>query len=68
MQIKSKRRNLQNKLSKIETEISDLEKKISIDDIEIGENFEKLEENEQFFKVYQQNKSQFGRINDAPGK
>ena len=56
------KKKLQNKLSKIETEISDLEKKISIDDIEIGENFEKLEENEQFFKVYQQNKSRLEEL------
>ncbi|MDN3642428.1 ABC-F family ATP-binding cassette domain-containing protein [Lutimonas halocynthiae] len=51
------KKKLQNKLSKIESEISELEKKISGDDIEIGQNFEILQENEQFFKAYQQKKS-----------
>jgi len=51
------KKKLQNKLSKIESEISDLEKKISNDDIEIAKNFEILQENEQFFKGYQQKKS-----------
>ena len=51
------KKKLQNKLSKIETEISDLEKKIGSDDIEIGNNFDLLQENEQFFKAYQQKKS-----------
>ncbi len=51
------KKKLQNKLSKIETEISDLEKKISSDDVEIAKNFEILQENEAFFKGYQQKKS-----------
>lgn len=51
------KKKLQNRLSKIESEISDLEKKISDDDIEIAKNFEILQENEQFFKAYQQKKS-----------
>jgi ATP-binding cassette subfamily F protein 3 len=51
------KKKLQNKLSKIESEISDLEKKISSDDIEIAKNFEILQENEQFFKAYQQKKT-----------
>ena len=51
------KKKLQNRLSKIESEISDLEKKISNDDIEIAKNFEILQENEQFFKGYQQKKS-----------
>lgn len=56
------KKKLQNKLSKIETEISDLEKKISNDDIEIAKNFEILQENEQFFKVYQQHKSRLDEL------
>jgi len=51
------RKKLQNRLSKIETEISDLEKKIINDDAEIAENFQLLQENDQFFKGYQQKKS-----------
>ena len=51
------KKKLQNRLSKIETEISDLEKKIINDDAEIAENFKLLHENEQFFKSYQQKKS-----------
>ena len=51
------KKKLQNRLSKIESEISYLEKKISDDDIEIAKNFEILQENEQFFKAYQQKKS-----------
>jgi len=51
------KKKLQNKLSKIESEISDLEKKIGSDDVEIAKNFDLLQENEQFFKAYQQKKS-----------
>ena len=51
------KKKLQNKLSKIESEISDVEKKIGLDDVEIAKNFDLLQENEQFFKNYQQKKS-----------
>lgn len=52
------KKKLQNKLSKIESDISALEKKIINDDAEIAENFELLHENESFFKAYQEKKSQ----------
>ena len=51
------KKKLQNKLSKIEADISDLEKKIINDDAEIAENFELVKENELFFKSYQEKKS-----------
>ena len=51
------KKKLQNKLSKLESEISDLEKKIGLDDVEIAKKFDLLQENEQFFKDYQQKKS-----------
>jgi len=51
------RKKLQNRLSKIEAEISELEKNIINDDAEIAENFELLQENEQFFSAYKEKKS-----------
>lgn len=56
------KKKLQNKLSKIESDISDLEKKIINDDAEIAENFELLHENELFFKAYQEKKSQLEEL------
>ena len=56
------KKKLQNRLSKIETEISDLEKKIINDDAEIAENFQLLHENEHFFKAYQQKKSKVEQL------
>ncbi len=50
------RKKLQNRLSKIEAEISDLEKKIINDDAQIAENFKLLQEDEQFFKSYNDKK------------
>ena len=44
-------------MSKIEAEISDLEKKIINDDAQIAENFKLLQEDEQFFSMYNQKKS-----------
>ncbi len=50
------RKKLQNRLSKIEAEISDLEKMIINDDAQIAENFKLLQEDEQFFKLYNDKK------------
>ncbi len=51
------RKKLQNRLSKIEAEISDLEKKIINDDARIAENFKLLQEDEHFFRAYKEKKS-----------
>ncbi|MGI9530038.1 ABC-F family ATP-binding cassette domain-containing protein [Lutimonas sp.] len=56
------KKKLQNRLSKIESEISDLEKRISTDDIEIAKNFEQLQENQQFFKDYEQRKTRLEEL------
>jgi ATP-binding cassette subfamily F protein 3 len=56
------KKKLQNKLSKIEAEISVLEKKIIDDDAEIAENFNVLKENAQFFAAYEQKKSQVAEL------
>lgn len=47
------RKQFQNKLTKVESEISKLEKELALDDSKISENFEKLKTDENFFKVYQ---------------
>jgi len=51
------RKQFQNQLSKVETEISKLEKEISLDDINMYENYEKLKKDESFFKAYQSKKN-----------
>ena len=50
------RKKLQNRLSKIEAEISYLEKTIINDDAQIAENFKLLQEDEEFFKLYNEKK------------
>jgi len=50
------KKKLQNKLSKVETEISKLEHQLINDDAEISENFEKVQQDETFFDLYQQKK------------
>jgi len=52
------KKQLQNKLGKIESEISKLEKDILNDDIEISENFEKVSSDKDFFNKYKAKKSQ----------
>lgn len=49
-------KRLQNKLSKLETQISDLEKEIINLDALIAEDFEKVSQDEEFFKNYQAKK------------
>lgn len=50
------KKKLQNKLSKIEAEISKLENQIIHDDAALNENFEGLTADENFFKTYQAKK------------
>ena len=50
------RKQLQNKISKIEAEISKLEKAIIHDDAEILENFDEVNANPLFFAEYQAKK------------
>ncbi|WP_158962395.1 ABC-F family ATP-binding cassette domain-containing protein [Myroides fluvii] len=51
-----KQKTLQNRLSKIESEISELEKKVAKDDARLAVDYEKLMQDESFFKSYEQNK------------
>ncbi|MBB1138680.1 ABC-F family ATP-binding cassette domain-containing protein [Myroides sp. WP-1] len=51
-----KQKTLQNRLSKIESEINALEKKIAKDDERLAVDYEKLMQDESFFKAYEQNK------------
>lgn len=51
-----KQKTLQNRLSKIESEINALEKKIAKDDEHLAVDYEKLMQDESFFKAYEQNK------------
>ena len=51
-----KQKTLQNRLSKIESEINTLEKKVAKDDERLAVDYEKLMQDESFFKAYEQNK------------
>jgi ATP-binding cassette subfamily F protein 3 len=50
------KKQIQNKLSKVETEISKLENEIKQDDLKISKDFEKINTDENFFKNYQSKK------------
>ncbi len=56
------KKKLQNKLSKVESEISKLEHQLINDDAEIGENFEQLQQDEKFFDLYQQKKDRLAEL------
>jgi ATP-binding cassette subfamily F protein 3 len=56
------KKKLQNKLSKVETEISQLEHQIINDDAEISENFEKVQQDEKFFELYQEKKDRLSEL------
>ncbi len=56
------KKKLQNKLSKVETEISKLEHQLINDDAEISENFEKVQQDEKFFELYQQKKDRLADL------
>ena len=61
-QDQKEKKKLQNKLSKVESEISKLEHQIIHDDAEISENFEKVQQDEQFFDQYQQKKDRLAEL------
>ena len=50
-------RRLKNRLSRIETEISDLEKKIETLDLALAENYDKVSSQPDFFKDYKSKKA-----------
>lgn len=56
------KKKIQNKLSKIESEISRLENALINDDAEISENFEELKSDENFFKNYHAKKEQLSDL------
>ncbi len=56
------KKKLQNKLSKVESEISKLEHQLINDDAEISENFEQLQQDEKFFDQYQQKKDRLAEL------
>lgn len=56
------KKKLQNKLSKVETEISKLEHQIINDDAEISENFEKVQQDDKFFELYQEKKDRLSEL------
>ncbi len=56
------KKKLQNKLSKVESEISKLEHQLINDDAEISENFEKVQQDEKFFDLYQQKKDRLADL------
>ena len=56
------KKKLQNKLSKVETEISKLEHQLINDDAEISENFEKVQQDEKFFELYQEKKDRLADL------
>jgi ATP-binding cassette subfamily F protein 3 len=56
------KKKLQNKLSKVETEISKLEHQLINDDAEISENFEKVQQDDKFFELYQQKKDRLADL------
>ena len=56
------KKKLQNKLSKVESEISKLEHQLINDDAEISENFEQVQQDEKFFDQYQQKKDRLSEL------
>ena len=56
------RKSLQNKLSKIESRIQELEKKIAKDDLQLAENHEKLINDLSFFPIYEKNKKELEEL------
>lgn len=61
-QDQKEKKKLQNKLSKVESEISKLEHQLTHDDAEISENFEKVQQDEQFFDQYRQKKDRLAEL------
>src|SRR5690554_116887 len=52
------RKSLQNKLSKVESRIQELENMIAKDDLRLAEDYEKLMNDNSFFSVYEKNKKE----------
>lgn len=57
-----KQKSLQNKLSKIESQINELEKAIQKDDENLARNYEKLMEDANFFSVYEKKKKDLDQL------
>ncbi len=57
-----KQKSLQNRLSKIESQINELEKAIRKDDENLAENYEKLMEDASFFAAYEQKKKDLNQL------
>lgn len=55
-------KSLQNKLSKIESQIQDLEKAIQNDDKELASNYNKHIENAAFFAAYEKKKQELEQL------
>ncbi|MCF6297271.1 MAG: ATP-binding cassette domain-containing protein, partial [Flavobacteriaceae bacterium] len=62
------KKQLQNKLSKIEVEISKLEKEVINDDAKILDNFDKVSEDKEFFKNYQAKKDKVEELMEQWGE
>ena len=61
-------KKLNNKLSKIETEIADLEKEIEKIDLELANDYEEVSSRPNFFKKYKAKKSNIRYLNGRLGK
>jgi ATP-binding cassette subfamily F protein 3 len=57
-----RKKRLQNKLGKVETEISRLEHQLIRDDAAISEDFEKVSQDENFFNQYQEKKEKLSEL------
>lgn len=57
-----KQKTIQNRLSKVEAEISSLEAKIEKDDLRLAEDYEKLQNDVQFFEEYQKKKDKVEQL------
>ena len=57
-----KQKSLQNKLSKIESQINELEKAIQKDDENLARNYEKLMEDANFFSAYEKKKKDLDQL------
>ena len=57
-----KQKSLNNKLSKIESKINELEKSIKNDDVELATNYDATAANPQFFDAYQNKKNQLEKL------
>ena len=56
------KKKLQNKLSKVESEISRLEHELINDDAAISDNFENVQQDANFFSLYQEKKEKLAEL------